>query len=103
MVTIIDEHALKQFTEGGLSSSLWPKQKECGKFSTMTNDDVTKEAYHYEADANDGIVAIDQPHLCGKLEETYFALWQMNELLFKKKLLAIIFIHLRECRKVERA
>ena len=67
----------------------------------MTNDNVTKETYHYEADANDGIVTIDQPHLCGKLEETHFALRQMNELLFKKELLAIIFIHLGECREIK--
>ena len=56
MVTIVDKHALQQFSEGSLSSSLWPKQKECGELSTMTNDYVTKEAYHYEADADDGIV-----------------------------------------------
>ena len=101
MVTIVDKHALQQFSEGSLSSSLWPKQKECGELSTMTNDYVTKEAYHYEADADDGIVAIDQPHLCGKLEETHFALWQMNELLLKEELLAIFFIHLREGREIE--
>ena len=102
MVTIIDEHALQQFPEGCLPSSLWAKQKECGELSAMTNDNVTKEAYHYKADANDGIVTIDQPHLCSKLEEMHFTLWQMNELLFKEELLAIIFIHLGECRKVER-
>ena len=67
----------------------------------MTNDNVTKEAYHYEADADDGIVAIDQSHLSGKLEETHFALWQMNELLLKEELLAIIFIHLGEGWDIE--
>ena len=51
-----------------------------------------KRHTNYEADADDGIVAIDQPHLCGKLEETHFALWQMNELLLKEELLAI-FLH----------
>ena len=101
MVTIIDEYTLQQFTEGGLTSTFWSKQKECGELSTMTNDNITKEAYHYEADADDGIVALDQPHLCGKLEETHFALWQMNELLLKEELLAIIFIHLGEGRKIE--
>ena len=74
MITIIDEYTLQQFPEGSLSCSLWAKQKECGELSTMTNNNVTKEAYHYEADTDDGIVAIDQPHLCGKLEETHFAL-----------------------------
>jgi hypothetical protein len=101
MVTIIDEHTLQQFTEGGLTSTFWPKQKECGELSTMTNDNITKEAYHYEADADDGIVAIDQAHLRGKLEETHFALWQMNELLLKEELLAIIFIHLGEGWEIE--
>ena len=101
MVTIIDEHALQQFTEGSFPSSFWAKQKECGELSAMTNDNVTKEAYHDKADPDDGIVAIDQPHLCRKLEETHFTLWQMDELLFKEELLAIIFIHLGECREIE--
>ena len=101
MITIIDEYTLQQFPEGCLSCSLWAKQEERWKLSAMTNDNVTKEAYHYEADTNDGIVAIDQPHLCGKLEETYFTLWQMDELLFKKEFFAVILIHLGEGREVE--
>ena len=67
----------------------------------MSDDDVSKQTYYNETNTDDGIVAIDQPHLCGKLEETHFALWQMDELLFKKELLTIVLVHLREGREVE--
>ena len=41
----------------------------------MSDDDVSKQTYYNETNTDDGIIAIDQPHLCGKLKEPDFAFW----------------------------